>query len=139
MTLTDDEKAVIRARHTPEYVYLGPADTIGGYICPTCGDPVESEPCDVIRALDALDAQREQAETVVRQAGALRDDATDKRSQLATLTAALRDPDEATVEAVTKAINLSMWGTYEPDDDWDDEARAAIAALADHLLGGEGE
>ena len=42
----------VRALHVEEHVYIGPSDPIGGFICRACGEPVESEPCPTIRALD---------------------------------------------------------------------------------------
>lgn len=55
---------------------------------------------------------------------------------LKALTDALRDPDEATIEAVSTAIAATFAVTNEGR--WrDTAARVAIAALADHLLGRE--
>ena len=42
----------VRALHVEEHVYIGPSDPIGGFICRACGEPVESEPCPTVRALD---------------------------------------------------------------------------------------
>lgn len=39
----------VRALHAPEWVVI---DHVGGSVCRECREPVESEPCATIRALD---------------------------------------------------------------------------------------
>jgi len=41
--------ARVRALHVPEWVVV---DYVGGSVCRECREPVESEPCATIRALD---------------------------------------------------------------------------------------
>ena len=41
--------ARVRALHVPEWVVI---DYVGGSVCRECREPVESEPCATIRALD---------------------------------------------------------------------------------------
>ena len=58
----DDARAAIdrvRALHVDEWVVI---DYVGGYVCRECREPVESEPCATIRALDggATDPQTQE-------------------------------------------------------------------------------
>ena len=58
----DDARAAIdrvRALHVAEWVVI---DYVGGYVCRECREPVESEPCATIRALDggATDPQTQE-------------------------------------------------------------------------------
>lgn len=127
MSLTDTEKAAMRERHRSDMGHLIDGDS-GVPVCPTCR---RLWPCDAERLLDALD----EAEWALIELAPVAQIERERIKRL-TLEAALRNPSDEVVEAVSMRLlqraypgstNSTLLYRYRPT------ARAAIAALADAL------